>query len=362
MSFFDEELDPEPVKRRHKFAWGTVLTIVTSLAIIALSVLPTPYVIERPGGAYNVLGQDHGSSIITVTNAKTYDTDGALDLLTVEIVGSPKQTPSWFDLFLAWLNPSQSILPLDLIFPPTQTQSQTEQQSAEMFTDSQSNATAAALTELGYSYEIQLFVAGLADGAAATGKLQTGDQVVALDGTAVTSYNQLTSTIQAGQGAEIAITVIGSDGVERIEKVTPKLIDNTYRVGAFINATYKFPVNVKLQLQDIGGPSGGMMFALGIYDKLTPGFLNGGKIIAGTGTIDATGEVGPIGGIRAKLYSARDAGAQWFLAPSSNCDEVVGHIPSDIQVTKVNTLKEAIAAVEAIASGDTASLPTCSAN
>jgi PDZ domain-containing protein len=103
-----------------------------------------------------------------------------------------------------------------------------------------------------------------------------------------------------------------------------------------------------------------MMFALGIIDKLTPGALNGGELVAGTGTISSTGEVGPIGGIRQKLYGASGAGADWFLAPQSNCDEVTGHIPAGLTVFAVETLDDALTALEAISSdGDTSELPTC---
>jgi PDZ domain-containing protein len=103
-----------------------------------------------------------------------------------------------------------------------------------------------------------------------------------------------------------------------------------------------------------------MMFALGIIDKLTPGELNGGENFAGTGTIDATGAVGAIGGIRQKLYGASNAGAKYFLAPASNCDEVTGHIPAGLTVFSVATLDDALAALEAVSAGDdTRALPAC---
>jgi PDZ domain-containing protein len=104
-----------------------------------------------------------------------------------------------------------------------------------------------------------------------------------------------------------------------------------------------------------------MMFALGIIDRLTPGQLTGGKHIAGTGTIDPAGNVGPIGGIRHKLFGAANAGATIFLAPESNCDEVIGHVPSGLVVVKVKTLSEAKTSLEKISTGtNPATLPTCS--
>ena len=134
-------------------------------------------------------------------------------------------------------------------------------------------------------------------------------------------------------------------------------------IGVFVGGDYEFPIEVRIQLENVGGPSAGMMFALGIIDKLTPGELNGGENVAGTGPISGSGEVGAIGGIRQKMWGAVRSGADWFLAPASNCGEVVGHVPSGLTVFAVATLDDALTALSAIADGaDTASLPTCSAD
>ena len=121
-------------------------------------------------------------------------------------------------------------------------------------------------------------------------------------------------------------------------------------------------LNVKLNLVSVSGPSGGLMFALGIIDKATPGSLTGGKKIAGTGTISANGQVGPIGGIDFKMISAARAGDRYFLAPRENCDDVVGHIPTDLNVFAVSTLKEALQVLKVVsADGDMSKLPVCTA-
>lgn len=120
-------------------------------------------------------------------------------------------------------------------------------------------------------------------------------------------------------------------------------------------------VKVDTNLDDIGGPSAGMMMALGIIDKLTDSPETQGRVIAGTGTIDGRGEVGPIGGIRLKMLGARRDGATWFLAPASNCDEVVGHVPQGMTDVKVSTLDEAYKALVAIGDGLAGDLPRCTA-
>jgi PDZ domain-containing protein len=126
------------------------------------------------------------------------------------------------------------------------------------------------------------------------------------------------------------------------------------------STAYEFPFEVDIQLDDVGGPSAGMMFALGIMDKLEEGSLTGGEAIAGTGTIDASGTVGPIGGIRQKLFGAERAGAEYFLAPADNCDEVRGHVPDGLRVFAVKTLDDALAALGAVSSGgDLDALPAC---
>nr|WP_269212671.1 MULTISPECIES: S16 family serine protease [unclassified Schaalia] len=121
------------------------------------------------------------------------------------------------------------------------------------------------------------------------------------------------------------------------------------------------PVDIHIDLENITGPSAGMMFALGIIDRMTPGDITGGQKIAGTGTVSYDGQIGPIGGIQQKMRGAVRDGAMWFLAPQMNCSEVIGHIPEGLHVFSVSTLSEAKAAVEAIASGRTQQLPTCQA-
>ncbi|WP_044090010.1 MULTISPECIES: S16 family serine protease [Bifidobacterium] len=120
-------------------------------------------------------------------------------------------------------------------------------------------------------------------------------------------------------------------------------------------------VSVTMHVDKIGGPSAGMMYALGLIDKLTAAEESGGHVIAGTGTIDSKGKVGRIGGVRLKMLAAKRDGATWFLTPSGNCDEAVGHVPQGVRDVKVATLDEAYQALVAIGQGRGDSLPHCSA-
>jgi PDZ domain-containing protein len=344
-----------------------LVAAVAGAMLLGLS--PSPYAVERPGPVYNVLGVEPGTSkdLIAVSGTKTYPTSGKLDMLTVYVDGSPQTRLSWIEVASSWFNASRAVVPLDEIFPSGQTDKQASQQSTQEMAGSQESAQAAALTALGIPYTsvTTVTVAQVATGAPAAGVLKAGDVLTTVDGQPVTSLAMLQKAIIAN-GTSTPITLeITRNGSTKTVEITPALSADTQHpaIGIYTggSSTFTFPFDVTIRLQDVGGPSAGMMLALGIYDKLTPGDLIGTQHIAGTGTIAPDGTVGAIGGIRQKLYGARDDGATWFLAPASNCNEVVGHIPSGIKVVAVKTFGDSLAAITTIASGaDTAALPTCS--
>jgi PDZ domain-containing protein len=331
--------------------------------LFALVFLPTPYVIEKPGPVFDVLGKTNGVSVITVQDVPTFETTGELDVLTVSVVGNRENTPSWLELGLAWLNPAEAVVPVDVMFPPAVSTAQVEAESSAMMEQSQQEAVAAALIKLGYTVPWHVYVSEVSKGSPSAGKLVATDFVIKINGTDIKDVDQMRAVINKNaQNGPLKVEVL-RDGKAVTEMISAvKDASGKYRLGILAGYKYDFPVKIKLQLSDVGGPSGGMMFALGIIDRLTPGQLTGGKHIAGTGTIDAAGNVGPIGGIQHKLFGAASAGATIFLAPASNCDEVVGHVPAGLSVVRVTTLSEAKADLEKIATGtNPATLPTCTA-
>lgn len=371
MALFDEDVTVVPAPRRkmpRTLSAGIWALTVALVALLILTVLPTSYVIQRPGPVFNTLGSVQTSEgdevpLISVDGAETFPTSGALDLLTVQIVGSRERPPSWFELALAWFDPSRAVLPIDDVFPEGQSSEERDQESAVMMVDSQKEATAAALTHLGYDVKPMVRVYDITEDSASQGILEKDDIITAANGTPVTVTDDLRTIINAGEGAPVELTVV-RNGETLAETVTPKEATSggqtVWRIGVSTLHDFDFPINVTIQLDDVGGPSAGMMFALGIIDTLSDGELNGGEKVAGTGTIDASGTVGPIGGIRQKMFGAVGAGADWFLAPESNCDEVVGHVPDGLRVFSVQTLDDALAALEAIRDGgDLDALPTC---
>lgn len=353
--------DPRPTSPRRRRAWVGPAVLFSGVAlVVGLGFAPAPYVIEQPGPVFDTLGTSGDDvPLISIPDRTTYPTEGALDMLTVSVVGNPESLPNWAEIAGAWFDRSKAVVPVEAIFPASTTlQERDEANQAEM-TDSQQEAIAAALTELGYPVDQRVSVAQVPDDSPSAGVLEAGDEVLAVAGAPVADVPALREAVQtAGTSSPVALT-IERDGVEQEVQVTPADDDGTAVIGIVAGAAFDFPFEVDIRLDDVGGPSAGMMFALGIIDKLTEGPLNGGEHVAGTGTIDAEGEVGPIGGIRQKMFGAVGAGARYFLAPADNCGEVVGHVPDGLEVLSVSTLDDALAALQGISSADTSALPTC---
>lgn len=328
--------------------------------ILGASMLPVPYVVERPGPAIDVLGEYQDEQILTIEGAETYETDGELMMTTVSVDGGPGYTVTPVEVLVGWFDPSQAVFPRELLFPEDQTQEQTDLQNTVQMSTSQQGAVAVALDELGVAYEDTVMVAGVQAGAPAEGQLEGGDVILAVDGEEaadVEGYQALVADREPGE--DVTVTVLRDDE-ERDVTMTTADVDGTARLGIVLGAGYDFPMDVRLTVGDVGGPSAGTMFSLAVYDELTPGALTGGEAVAGTGTIAADGEVGSIGGIRQKMIGAREAGAEFFLAPGANCEEVAGNEPDGLQVVAVDTFDEALEATTTIAeSGSADSLPTC---
>jgi PDZ domain-containing protein len=341
-----------------------LIATVGVIAALAIAVLiPVPYVILGAGPTLNTLGKDSsGQPLITISGHATYPTTGHLNLVTVGYRGGPGANINIFSALTAWLNPHEAVVPESELFPPGQTQQQSQQQDTQQMTGSQQDATAAALTELHIPYQAQEVVVQPEAGFPAAGVLKAGDVITSVDGTAVTSntltgQTNLTSLIAAHPaGTTLTLTILRNGRSQTVQVGTRESGGHPV-MGVKVGGQFKFPFTVKFSVGDIGGPSAGMMFALGIIDKLTSKDLTGGKFIAGTGEIEVSGKVDPIGGIQQKMVGARDAGATIFLAPASNCPDVKGAIPAGLQVVKVSTLSQAVTYLQDIKAGQP--VPSC---
>jgi PDZ domain-containing protein len=248
------------------------------------------------------------------------------------------------------MDPNQIVLPLDEVYPPNRTTEEVRAESSAMMEVSQQDAIAVALIELGYQVPRNLYVSTVLEGTPASRQLIGGDFVLQANRIPVSTFDELRAQIQLSVGQPMEILVV-RNGQELVIDITPEFKGDVYAIGAMIGYTYDFPVEVSLQLGNVGGPSGGLMFALGIIDALTPGSLAGANHVAGTGTISPSGQVGPIGGVGLKMVAARDAGAVLFLAPVGNCNEVIDSVPEGLSVVAVRDLSEAKSAVQSLAMG-----------
>jgi PDZ domain-containing protein len=327
------------------------------IALVAAVLLPVPYVILGPGPTLNTLGKDAtGKPLITVSGHRVYPASGHLNMVTVTYQGGPGNQFNVFTGLRAWLDKSEAVVPQTELFAPGQSQQQVQKTDQQQMTSSQQTATAAAFHQLGIGYKTVVGVAGTQKGMPSYRVLHPGDVITAVDGQPVTNVSQLTGRIKAHGAAPLHLTIVRG-GATRQVQLTPTQAAGHPVIGVLVQTQYQFPFPVNISIGDIGGPSAGMMFALGLIDKLSPMNLTGGRFIAGTGEISATGTVGAIGGIQQKMVGARDAGATVFLTPAGNCADTAGAVPAGLRVVKVSTLSGAVSALQALKAGR--AVPSC---
>ncbi len=339
----------------------TVTLLVAGIGVVAAALaaalLPVPYVILSPGPTLNTLGRTSGGPLITISGHQTYPTDGHLNLVTVSFLGGPGDGFNVFTALRAWLTPHDAVVPEQELFPSGQSEQQVERQDTLQMVGSQQDAEAAALCVLNIHFTTLDTVTQTEKGMPAAAVLKPGDQITAVDGTPV-GCNHDTGTLirEHPPGSLVTLTVLRHGRTEHVTLRTANVQGHSV-IGVYLTENFRFPFTIKIKVGDIGGPSAGMMFALGIVDKLTPGSLTGGKFIAGTGEISANGAVSPIGGIQQKMAGARAAGATWFLTPAANCSDTSGAVPAGLHLAKVSTLRQALNDLAAIKAGR--SVPGC---
>jgi PDZ domain-containing protein len=331
--------------------------VAVILGILVAERLPVPYVILSPGPTLNTLGKDQsGKPLITISGRTVHPASGHLNMVSISYEGGPGHQFNVFTALRAWLNSRDAVVPQSELFAPGQSQQSVTQQDQTEMTSSQQSATAAALHQLGIGYKTVAGVVTVKQGLPAYGKLKAGDLITAVDGQPVTGTSQLTSLIKAHAAKPITLTVSRSGTSQQVQLMA-RTVSGRPILGVTVQDQYVFPFNVTIRIGQIGGPSAGMMFALGIIDKVAALNLTGGKFIAGTGEISVNGAVSPIGGIQQKMVGARDAGATVFLAPAGNCADTAGAVPAGLRVVKVSTLSGAISALQNLKAGKP--VPSC---
>jgi Lon-like protease len=336
----------------------TATLVVSGLLVVLLSaaaaVLPVPYVVLQPGPTTNTLGKSSGKPLIQVDGRRTYPAGGHLDLTTVAVFGGPGDAVDLVTALQGWLDDTVAVVPEESVFPEGKSQKQVEQETAAQMAESQEHATAAALHQLGVPVDTRVEVGSVLGDMPADGKLKPGDVVVAVDGGRVTTPKQVRNRIADRAPGDPVTLALRREGERRtVELSTEESADGSGRpvVGFLPRTGHTFPFDVTIGLEKVGGPSAGLMFALGIVERLTPGDLTDGRYVAGTGTIDDQGRVGPIGGVQQKVAAAADTGADVFLTPAGNCADAATVKPDGLTLVRVKTLDDALTSLDALKTG-----------
>ena len=322
-------------------------SVLAVLLVLAAAVAPVPYVAYLAGPTFDTLGTEGDTPVIAVTGRETFPTEGRLDLTTVEL----QSGLTLAEAVVRWFRRDQAVVPRDLVFAPGQSSEQVQRENEQRMVESKDAATTAALTQL--EIPVTVSVAGVEPESPADGQLRAGDVLTAVDGTPVVSPAQLRTLVgerAPGSTARVSYVRDGAPG-EAVLTTAPAGEGPPRAVIGVQTAVTDYPFEVTISLMEVGGPSAGLMFALGIVDKLVPGSLTDGAYVAGTGEISADGVVGPIGGIQQKLIGARRRGAEVFLVPAGNCAAAAQNAPEGLLLLEVATLDQAVTSLEALAAG-----------
>ena len=339
---------------------SVTLLVAAAGVLIALAVAviaPVPYVALTPGPTLNTLGTLSGKPLIEVKGHRIYPTTGNLNMVTVSFSGGPGTHFNIFAALRSWLSPHDAVVPSSEIFTPGDTPQQVARVDTEEMASSQQTATAAALCQLKIGFRTIDTVQSTMKGMPAASVLRPGDVITAVDGTPVTCRSDAGTLIKERKpGAPVQLTILRHSRTIPV-RLTSADVQGEPEIGVYLVESFVFPFSVTISVGDIGGPSAGLMFALGLIDKITTDNLTGGRFIAGTGEIEADGTVDPIGGIQQKMAGARAAGATIFLTPAANCPNTAGAVPAGMRLIKVSSLAGAIAALDALKAGRP--VPSC---
>lgn len=342
-----------------RYRWSFPAKLFFFLLAVATLAAPIPYVFFKPGVPDNVTG-----SLIEIKDAKSYEANGKLYITSI-LVTNPNSPVFGAETLYNWALGPHVVLPREVVYPPAVEGRVIERDSRAEMAGSKVTATAAALSFLGYQFEEIYFVSRILEYSDAKGKLEPGDRILLVDGDKINEIEEIRgaySDKKIGDVIDIEVErVINGESRNVLESV--RLVSNQElgadpnrpAIGILVGTTAKFPVDIDFNIRGVGGPSAGLIFAVGVVEKLTPEDLLRGRQIAGTGSIDPNGRVGAIGGIEEKMIGASRKGATIFLAPRENCPDIK-HVPKGLKVIPVSTLSEAIAALRA---PDGFRFPTC---
>jgi PDZ domain-containing protein len=332
-------------------AVGAGLVAILTWVVLWVDV---PYVAYLPGPTVDALRTDSGESggdeIIRVAGGNDTRSKGQFRMVTVSVIDRPRLVEAlWY-----WISDDYAVVPREFVYPPDKSEKEIASESKQQFVSSQMSAETAALRELGC--RVFVTVNGFTGNSPLADSLRKGDVLSRVDGKPVTSVDRLQSLLDENPKRQHTVSYLrdGRPGTVRVAQSGPpdKLL------GLFLKQRQpcQYDVRFDRDVQKIGGPSAGLIFALTIIDKVRSEDLTGGRVIAGTGEMSDDGEVGAIGGVPQKLRAAKRDGAQVFLTPRANCAEAVANNPGGLTLVEVTTLRDAVNALEMMRGGRKPSL------
>lgn len=355
---------PCPVSRR---LFTVLAALVPAVLLLVLATSATvPLVSMGPGPTYDTFGTaevetEDGDTervpVVDVAGREADETAGSLFMTTVAV----RDRLTLLDAMRFWVDPAQVVVPRDQVFPPDRSRDEVRESNAAEMVGSENSAEAAAYRFLGIP--MQPRVEGVEPDGAAAGRLRPGDVLTSIDGESVDDATAVVERVgerRAGDEVRIGFTREGREETTTatLQSAGPDGDPEQGRLGILVGDTPADGTDVDISVDPaVGGPSAGLVLAVAIVDKLSPGEATGGARVAGSGTIRPDGTVGPIGGIRHKIRAAHEAGVSEFLVPAANCAEAVQSPPEGIRLIEVETLEGALEALESAASGGQP--PTC---
>jgi Lon-like protease len=323
-----------PGEGREPPRWRKLAFLIPVVALAwIMYFVPIPYFVISPGPAQDVL------PLIHVQQQTVYPTKGHLLLTAVNL-----QHPNVYEALRAWFDSSRAVVPEGDILAPGETEEQEVRRAlSEMDTSKIDAAYVALHAYAGYParHGKGVLVESVLPRTPADGKLFSGDLIQSVDGKPVDDPEELSTAIRgAGAGNQVTLRIKAGGETHDIS-LRPVRVKGIAHPVIGVSGVSNFPFPLTIDSGRIGGPSAGLMWTLGLADLLTPGDFSGGKTIAGTGTIDLDGRVGPIGGIAEKVIAAERAGARLFFAPLQDAAEARS-AANHIVVVPVRTFSDAV--------------------
>jgi PDZ domain-containing protein len=331
----------------------TIAAAVFFLAVVANLLIPLPYYVLSPGSTVAV------NQFVKLPADKEHVPSGKIMLTTVSLLEAHPADIVW-----AWLTPGTRIEKKKLILGDS-TPKQFNEQSAQQMDGSQMAAIYVAMQRAGYDATIRgdgAIVRNVGAGLPASGKINVGDLIVAVDSTPVNLSSDVSANVRKHKpGENVLLKVRDANNAERtVDLVTAPLPDSPAIPYIGVNVETKnirldTPFPVQFEETKIGGPSAGLAFTLALIDDLTPGELTGGQKIATTGTMASDGSVGEVGGVEQKTRSVKKAGAKLFIVPRSEEADAKKYAGS-MKVVGVDNIEQAVDALRANG-GDVSGIP-----